>query len=97
MLRLTFGTPYFSWCTISCAQIAEIAHNSDFPVHKSPHPTLGPPGSRIPVYWHALNVRGSTATVLPPTVSINAAVVCSDGEQSATPPDDGTNASPSIL
>ena len=60
-------------------------------------PHSGSSRSRLPNYWHALNVRGSTATVLPPTVSVNAAVVCSDGEQSGTPPDDGTKANPSIL
>ncbi len=49
------------------------------------------------LYWHAMNASASTETVLPPAASINAAVVCSDGEQSATLPDDGTIASPSIL
>jgi hypothetical protein len=42
-----------------------------------------------------LNASVGTATVDPPAVSITAAVVISDGEQLASPPDEGTTAAPS--
>ena len=49
------------------------------------------------LYWHAVKDSVSTEVVVPPADSVNAGVVCSGGEQSASPPEEGTNATASIL